>query len=174
MGCSTPIFHKTLEVSKTDPTLTLFISFLLICFSRLFIFRCHNENGQMKLRIYFLQVAGFSPFKTLFQNKTFGQHTRNYCQVTHENLYFLFCCCHNFQIRLNISTNALRLTTQNSLPTERLKSDLKLAWFGVSFLFVFWFSFPVNFYPRCRLQFYRRNLFLFSRRLSGGSKRENV
>lgn len=130
MDSSTSISHKTLEASKIDPTLIrLFFSLrFLICFSKTFFCSCsqnNHKNGQMKLRIYLFVPCGIFVFKSTCFSKIrlFGQRTKKLLfldTVKSHTRIFLFC--HNFQIRLHMSTNALRLTTQNSFPSERQKT----------------------------------------------------
>lgn len=133
MGISswtTSIFHKTLEAlqKRSFPFFLRLLSCLFLkAFSNFFRSRSRkqstSENGQMWLRIYFFSAyywSSLEPFlssRFRFLKKTFNprngfeklsSHTRS-----RENLllfFFSYSFVTNFQIRLNISTNALRLT----------------------------------------------------------------
>lgn len=98
-----------------------FSIFFLFCFLKLFYSRNNRTRKWWNVieNLTFL-IAGFLRLQDVFvQIRLFWAEPRN-CQVTHrESLFFPTRYCHNFQIRLNISTNALWLTTQHSVSSER-------------------------------------------------------
>lgn len=128
MGLSTSIFHKTLEA---NPTQFLYLSPSLGFGSDedddFFLF-AETITKMVKWNYEFITfLRNFSSSKTFLQNKTaHGTERKSFLlstRTTHERIcLWLFFRCHYFQIRLLISTNALRLTTQNSFPSERQKT----------------------------------------------------
>lgn len=131
MGLSTSIFHKTLEANPKMIQLNSFISLLRLALEAtttaiFFICRNNHKNGQMKLRIYIFFARIFRLRRRFSKIRQHGTEPKSFSAVnshnTRENLFMIIFRCHNFQIRLLISTNALRLTTQNSFPSERQKT----------------------------------------------------